>query len=83
MTQIFKQHPWHPFNPDLGEDSTCYDKNFRFAQCMGAMPEDMELHMKHVNCFEFKSVLMQCFVRERRRLREAAAAAEAETEKAK
>eukprot|EP01061_Rhynchopus_euleeides_P031333 TRINITY_DN51885_c0_g1_i1.p1 TRINITY_DN51885_c0_g1~~TRINITY_DN51885_c0_g1_i1.p1 ORF type:complete len:104 (+),score=43.58 TRINITY_DN51885_c0_g1_i1:131-442(+) len=70
MTRILKQHPWHPFKPDLDDRHVCYDKNAVFGQCMAAMPEDMELHMKHVNCYEYKATLMQCFVRDRRRQRE-------------
>ena len=78
VTTLLGQHPFHPFDPAIADRAhTCFKENATFFQCMSAMPEDMELHMKHVNCYHpYKTDLMKCLVRHRQALRAAAAAAE-------
>ena len=69
VTELLHQHPWHPFVPDMERSHPCFASNQLFGQCMAAMPEHFELHMKHVNCYHpYKTDLMKCLVRYRKSL---------------
>ena len=73
VTELLHQHPFHPFSPEVHDDKShmCYNENLKFYQCMASMPEDMKLHMKHVNCYHpYKTDLMKCLVRYKKFLRE-------------
>eukprot|EP00755_Sulcionema_specki_P024431 Sspe_Gene.81214::Locus_51823_Transcript_2_4_Confidence_0.148_Length_412::g.81214::m.81214 len=75
ITKILKQHPYHPYNPDMKEGHPCEAINSEFFKCMEDLGPDMELHQKHVNCFLIKTELMKCLVKDKKQGRVAQAAA--------
>eukprot|EP00760_Papus_ankaliazontas_P020980 PhM_4_TR18620/c1_g1_i1/m.27189 len=67
INELMGRHPYHPFDPDLPRDHVCAELNATFYQCMSAMPEDLPLHNKHVNCYHpYKVDLMKCLTKQKR-----------------
>eukprot|EP01012_Entosiphon_sulcatum_P051617 TRINITY_DN70895_c0_g1_i1.p1 TRINITY_DN70895_c0_g1~~TRINITY_DN70895_c0_g1_i1.p1 ORF type:complete len:112 (-),score=17.16 TRINITY_DN70895_c0_g1_i1:62-364(-) len=72
ITQYLGQHPFHPYDPAMPADHPCAAENAQFGQCMKEQPADLDLHLKHVNCYLGKPPLMVCLTRYRRHQREKA-----------
>jgi hypothetical protein len=72
INELLGRHPWHPYSPSLSPGHPCFDLNAVFGECMDSEPiRDLELHLKHVNCYHpYKVDLMQCLTKVKRMERE-------------
>jgi hypothetical protein len=72
INDLLGRHPFHPFDPTMTKEHVCYDLNAVFGACMHSDEiKDLQLHLKHVNCYHpHKVELMKCLTKYKREERE-------------
>eukprot|EP00669_Euglena_mutabilis_P005189 TRINITY_DN16582_c0_g1_i1.p1 TRINITY_DN16582_c0_g1~~TRINITY_DN16582_c0_g1_i1.p1 ORF type:complete len:131 (+),score=10.48 TRINITY_DN16582_c0_g1_i1:28-393(+) len=84
QTVLFKQHPWHPYDPSMPWKHPCRQLNKQLAKCFNAQTakdKDMPLKVQHVYCLEDRISLMVCLTKHKREKREAESAKRSKEQK--